>query len=223
MGTDTGVRARASAVVASAVLALGTTGCGTSTPGPSGTSAEPSREHRATVRPLPSDTDRPSHTTGSTPGRRPSTNGGATTSPAVTYRTYVNPRFGFRLAVPADYVEQPPPEDGDGQEFRSPDHRVSVTAFGANNLGDTPKTVLAECRRGAAATKGRTTYTANEGHAVTCSGYTRDGAIFYQHTLVYSAVEYTIEWTYPQDRKDALDGPVRTSVKTFEPGTDQSH
>jgi hypothetical protein len=45
-------------------------------------------------------------------------------SPATwRYRTYTNARFRFSLQVPAAFIAQTPPEDGDGLGFESPDHR----------------------------------------------------------------------------------------------------
>jgi hypothetical protein len=51
------------------------------------------------------------------------------------WASYENPRFGFSFAYPADlFVPQPPPTNGDGREFRSPDGRSRILVFAAHNV-----------------------------------------------------------------------------------------
>jgi len=50
--------------------------------------------------------------------------------------TYSNPRFGATAEYPADLftVQEPPPENGDGQTFHTADGRAELTIYGTNNL-----------------------------------------------------------------------------------------
>ncbi|MBV1704651.1 MAG: hypothetical protein KGQ28_07575, partial [Hyphomicrobiales bacterium] len=46
------------------------------------------------------------------------------------WRHYVNARYGATADVPAAWREDPPPADGDGRGFTSPDGRGHVAVFG---------------------------------------------------------------------------------------------
>ncbi|WCS23983.1 hypothetical protein LOK46_22960 [Methylobacterium sp. NMS14P] len=51
-------------------------------------------------------------------------------------RHVVNARFGFSVDVPADLVAEPPPDNGDGQVFRSADGHLHLTVSGLNAVID---------------------------------------------------------------------------------------
>ncbi|MBN4097793.1 hypothetical protein [Methylobacterium sp. OT2] len=51
-------------------------------------------------------------------------------------RHVVNARFGFSVDVPADLVAEPPPDNGDGQAFRSADGHLHLTVSGLNDVLD---------------------------------------------------------------------------------------
>lgn len=58
-------------------------------------------------------------------------------SPAFAddWKTYENPRYGFTVEIPAEgWKEQPPPENGDGQTWRSANDRSTILAWGSNIL-----------------------------------------------------------------------------------------
>ena len=60
-------------------------------------------------------------------------------SPALAedWKVYENPRFGFSVEVPAEgWKELPPPENGDGQTWRSANDRSTILAWGSNILDD---------------------------------------------------------------------------------------
>jgi hypothetical protein len=64
----------------------------------------------------------------------------------VAAETYVNPRFGTTLDVPAEVFSQPqpPPDNGDGQRWRAPD-RAELAVFGSYNaLEQAPADFFAE-------------------------------------------------------------------------------
>lgn len=65
-------------------------------------------------------------------------------APAEEWRTYRNPRFGVAVDYPDSFsVLDRPPENGDGQVFRTPDGRASLTVSGQYNvLGETPREMM---------------------------------------------------------------------------------
>jgi hypothetical protein len=52
----------------------------------------------------------------------------------VPLRPYLNARFGSYVLVPKDWPSLPPPENGDGLIFVSPDQRARITVSGSFNL-----------------------------------------------------------------------------------------
>jgi hypothetical protein len=57
-----------------------------------------------------------------------------TTSPnKIEYDLYMNSRFNFNVLVPDNYKSDPPPENGDGLSFHSPDKKIEITAYGMYN------------------------------------------------------------------------------------------
>jgi len=61
------------------------------------------------------------------------------------WATYSNPRFGTTADYPASLFTRyaPPPENGDGQTFRTADGRAQLSIYGAYNVGhDTPQSYL---------------------------------------------------------------------------------
>lgn len=61
------------------------------------------------------------------------------------WTTYINARFGTTADYPAHLFTQrdPPPENGDGQTFRTADGRARLSIYGAHNAeGDTPQSYL---------------------------------------------------------------------------------
>ena len=54
------------------------------------------------------------------------------------WATYLNPRFGAAADYPADLftVQAPPPDNGDGQTFRTADGRAELAIYGSYNIDD---------------------------------------------------------------------------------------
>lgn len=64
----------------------------------------------------------------------------AAQSPALlddAWERYTNPRFGVRVDYPAVFaVREPPPDNGDGQTFRTRRGEAELRVFGGNNIDD---------------------------------------------------------------------------------------
>ena len=56
---------------------------------------------------------------------------------AGEWRTYTNERFGTTADVPAGWRENPPPANGDGLSFTSPDGAATVAVYGGFQAFDT--------------------------------------------------------------------------------------
>jgi serine/threonine-protein kinase len=131
------------------------------------------------------------------------------------YNAYANPRYGFTALWPSSLRAQPPPEDGDGQAWNSPDGQVHLAAYGANNvLNYSPgQDEAADARLMSVV------YANISGDIVTVSGYTNNGrTIVYQRDVVGPGSIDTLYWSYPVDQKAQLDAAVTQTALTFQPG-----
>jgi hypothetical protein len=121
------------------------------------------------------------------------------------WTTYANPRFGTIIDYPADLFPQadPPPENGDGQAFRSRDGRTRLAVWGSYNVGPyTPESYLDEIAKPASVTYRRVT----AGYFVV-SG-TRGGDIYYERCNFAPKPDdriHCFEATYPAADKAAMD------------------
>jgi hypothetical protein len=116
---------------------------------------------------------------------------------------------------PSSFRAQPPPEDGDGQAWTSPDGQVLLTAYGTNNvLNYSP-----EQDEAADARLLSVVYVNISGDIVTVSGYTNNGrTIVYQRDVVGPGSIDTLYWSYPVNQKAQLDAAVTQTALTFQPG-----
>jgi hypothetical protein len=155
--------------------------------------------------------------TASSPGSSlpPPPSPGSQGSAAPGYNQYANPRYGFTALWPSSFKAQPPPEDGDGQSWTSPDGQVLLAAYGANNVlnyspgqdevadGHLPAVVYANI----------------SGDIVTVSGYKNSGrTIVYQRDVVGPGSIDTLYWSYPANQKAQWNATVTLTALTFKPG-----
>ena len=131
------------------------------------------------------------------------------------YNAYANPRYGFTALWPSSFRAQPPPEDGDGQDWTSPDGQVLLAAYGTNNvLNYSP-----EQDEAADARLMSVVYVNISGDIVTVSGYTNNGrTVVYQRDVVGPGSIDTLYWSYPVNQKAQLDAAVTQTALTFQPG-----
>lgn len=136
---------------------------------------------------------------------------------APQYRTYANERFGTTAEVPADWNADPPPENGDGLVFRSPDGHGSVTVSGSLHIWDSideAMRIFDQPENGE-----RITYRHREPRALVVSG-TRGDMIFYaKHILsCRDQVWNDLHIEYPAGEKAAYDAVVTHISRSLRPG-----
>ena len=141
--------------------------------------------------------------------------------PAITPRTvrgynkYANSRYGFTTLWPSSFRAQPPPADGDGQTWTSPDGQVLLSAYGANNIFNySPGQDEAMDARSMSVV-----YDNINGNVVTVSGYKDSGrTIVYQRDVVGPGAIDTLYWSYPASQKVRWDAEVMLTARTFQSG-----
>lgn len=133
------------------------------------------------------------------------------------YRTYANPRFGTTADVPADWKADPPPENGDGLRFRSPDQRASLTVSGMLNSYDTIDEAMKSAEEPGEDEK--ITYRHREPRALVVSG-TRGDTIFYTRRVLSCGDQIwnSVHLEYPAAEKAVYDALVTHVARSLRPG-----
>jgi eukaryotic-like serine/threonine-protein kinase len=184
---------------------------------PSGTSVRPASATSPSTLP-PAVKLRPSApVTASSPRSSlpPSPSPGSRGSAPPGYYEYANPRYGFTAFWPSSFRAQPPPEDGDGQAWTSPDGQVLLAVYGTNNvLNYSPKQDEV-----ADASLLSVVYVNISGDIVTVSGYKNGGrTIVYERDVVGPGSIDTLYWSYPTNQKAQWNAAVTLTALTFQPG-----
>lgn len=142
-----------------------------------------------------------------------------TTTPLATakgeWQVYRNPRFGMQLPVPPGMTAQRPPDNGDGQTFRSADGKAELLTWGSFNIdgiGDVARRFEA-----ALIEPGRTiTYKRKTEKWFVISGTRKDGTGFYER---YDADKnHCAGWliSYPQEEEKTYSVIVERIAKGYQ-------
>jgi hypothetical protein len=114
------------------------------------------------------------------------------------WQTYINDRYGTRLDFPATvFSPGPPPENGDGQQFSSPDAVLEVYAF-QNLNGESAASLERRLSGGEGYTN--VTYSPAGQDWLVLSGF-RGDTIFYEKYLFRGAVVHAFGMEFPSAAK----------------------
>lgn len=145
----------------------------------------------------------------------------ASGSPAfgTDWQHYVNARFGTSADVPAAFLNAPPPENGDGQQFTSPDGG-SITVFGGMNPTNGPLADYHRFLQGLLEDDGWTLSYTPEGRTWFVLSGKRDGELLY-HRVEHRAgcradLLHHIEFRYPASRAAAWSSIVERGATTLD-------
>jgi uncharacterized protein YraI len=134
---------------------------------------------------------------------------------------YDNPRFGTRIAYPANlFAPLPPPENGDGLGFRSIDGAAKFIVFGQFNvLEKTVEEMLADDL--ASGQYEQVTYQRKAANWYVLSGY-RQGNVFYRKVIVPAGTDilHAFEIDYPPRHKSVYDTITARMAKSLSAPTD---
>lgn len=126
---------------------------------------------------------------------------------AMGWSTYCNERFGFCIQRPAFMAPQPPPQNGDGQEFRLGSARL--TAFGSNQVLS-----LAETYR-LAQKDLRVTYRVLRPEFFVVSGYKKGFMVVYHYTKATGRAYVSVYLEYPVSQKKTYDPLIKPIVDSL--------
>ena len=141
----------------------------------------------------------------------------AASAAAADYRPYANARFGTAADVPAGWASDPPPENGDGLVFRSPDQTASVTVSGSLHVWDTIDEAMAIYQQ---PNNGETiTYRHREPRALVVSGTHGDTIFYARHILsCHDRVWNSVYIEYPASQKATYDAMVTHIARSLHAG-----
>ena len=134
---------------------------------------------------------------------------------AAEYKLYNNERYGFFIQYPRSFIAQRPPDNGDGQEFKSADGTAALSVYGANlDPSQTIRTIYEDALEEAHGVPGYSKVSATW----FVISWQKDGKIVYQKTFVGMHSRNTFVLTYPASRKEVYAEMVRAIGKSFQPG-----
>ncbi|HEY5125316.1 MAG TPA: hypothetical protein VIK14_16415 [Ignavibacteria bacterium] len=130
-----------------------------------------------------------------------------------SFNYYANPRFGFSMSYPSNFTKDRPPDNGDGQIFRSPDRKFMLLGSGSYYPSALDKSID-EIYNESIPNYDQVTYKVLESDWFVISGYDK-GKIFYTKSFLRNGTLYTILMEYPESEKDKYDDLVNKLSKSF--------
>jgi hypothetical protein len=132
------------------------------------------------------------------------------TNQRVTYKTYSNARYAFRIAYPLGILApQGESDNGDGQKFVSQDGSATLIAFGSNRLDRSLHDEFQAAQENRAVT-----YKVLKRDMFVVSG-TQSGKIFYQKTLLRGDTFKTFIIEYDEQERATFDAITSRIAGSF--------
>ncbi len=126
---------------------------------------------------------------------------------APEWASYCNARFGFCVQRPAFMAPQPPPQNGDGQEFRFGAARL--IAFGSTQALSLPETYrLAQKDL-------QVTYRVLKSELFVVSGYKKGSIVVYHYTRATQDAYISVYLEYPASQKKTYDPLIKPIVDSL--------
>lgn len=129
----------------------------------------------------------------------------------VSYENYCNSRFAYCIDYPNALIPQGEAENGDGQKFTSKGSKVSLAVWGqfdALSHGIKGKLEMDSKSK-------KVTYKVLKTNWFIISGYTKEGNIFYQKTMLIDDTFKTFVLEYPPAEKAVYDKVCGRLVSSF--------
>lgn len=142
-------------------------------------------------------------------------------APLLAQATYANPRYGFSVALPAEFAPMTAPENGDGQAFQTADKEARLTVYGSNNIDEqTLAIALASKESGC---PGRVIDRA-QGENWYALSWVDSGRVSYLKCYVGRGSQNSMLIEYPASQKERFRPIVKKLAASFRPGDlSQSH
>lgn len=136
----------------------------------------------------------------------------------VTYKPYLNSRFGFSVDVPTFLKANPEPENGDGLSWQTKDKKVIFMAYASNNVLDEEISEMHRKEESSAKKSGaKNLYSVLKKDWFVVS-YSLKGRISYRKVWIANEVSQVVDFDYDQKLAKQMDPIVAHVVKSFKPG-----
>lgn len=140
-----------------------------------------------------------------------------------THVRYFNARFGYAVDVPSSLVLKREADNGDGRAYLSKDARSELLVYGSHTLlddrGEAGESLAGGYRRwlAQASKRGGSAKFSSLGSKAFSVSW-RDGRrLIYVRTIQLPDGFATVEFTYPIDRKPAVEAAVRKTIDSLVP------
>lgn len=118
----------------------------------------------------------------------------------ATFHSYYNSRFGFYIAYPSFLTAEVEPANGDGRRFSMEDSEILLDVSGIYNIND--ESIENSYHKNNIQSA---IYSTLKDNWYIISGYTIDGRVFYQKTVLYNEAFITAILYYPPKYKNEFD------------------
>lgn len=136
----------------------------------------------------------------------------------VSYKPYLNSRFGFSVNVPTFLTANPAPQNGDGLSWQTKDKKVILLAYASNNVLDEELSELHRKEESAAKRSGaKNIYSVLKKDWFVVS-YSLKGRISYRKVWLAAGVSQVVDFDYDQKLAKQMDPIISHVVKSFKPG-----
>ncbi|MEH6956576.1 hypothetical protein [Neobacillus drentensis] len=136
------------------------------------------------------------------------------TKPATTYKSYTNPRFGFKVEYPTNFKIGPEPTNGSGRDFSLGEANIRASAGRVE--GWDIQTLLSWSIE--EANESPISYKKVGDNWFAISYKDKDDYIVYQKSIIKDGFSYELEIRYPLSQQNKYETMVEYVVKTFVPG-----
>lgn len=126
----------------------------------------------------------------------------------ISYKTYYNDRFGYRIDYPSVMSIKDKPGNDDGRTFLY--GGLTITVFGSYNalFTSVQEQFIENC-------KPTDTYKMVKNKWYVCSGIDSKGFVYYEKSILKNDIWYTVILEYPKSMKEELDEVVTKVVNSF--------
>ena len=133
-------------------------------------------------------------------------------SQQIDYETYLNSRYGYSITYPTFLTPQPEACNGDGRVFTNGNNE-EMRVYAVYNVLERSIQDLKEIQEDMI--DGSIDYSVQKKNWFVLSGINSDGNIYYLKTILNEDTEYTVQITYPKEKKELYDEIVEKVTKSF--------